>query len=97
MSSLSLAELQRGFYKVDTVAALRRSRLQVLLSRIPILAFDAAAAEAYGDILRICGWSKGRDYDRLIAAHAITTGSTLVTNNATDFVGIPGLRIENWV
>lgn len=97
MSSLSLAELQRGLYKVDAVAVLRRSRLQVLLTRIPILAFDAAAAEAYGDILRICGWSKGRDYDRMIAAHATSTNSIFVTNNEADFVGIPGLTIENWV
>jgi tRNA(fMet)-specific endonuclease VapC len=33
----------------------------------------------------------------LIAAHAISAGLTLVTNNVTDFKGYPGLRVENWM
>ena len=97
LSALSLAELQRGFLKEDGLAALRRARLQILLPRIPVLAFDASAAEAYGRIIAQCGWAKGRDYDRMIAAHALTTGSVLVTDNVADFDDIPGLVLENWV
>jgi tRNA(fMet)-specific endonuclease VapC len=67
-----------------------------LIQHIPILPFDAAAAEAYGQIIAQCGWVKGRDYDRMIAAHAITTRSILVTNNESDFEDIPGLTFENW-
>ena len=37
-----------------------------------------------------------RDFDRMIAAHAISTGSVLVTNNSDDFRDIPDLSIENW-
>ena len=33
---------------------------------------------------------------RLIAAHAIDMGLTLVINNLADFEGYPGLRLENW-
>ena len=96
LSALSLAELQRGLYKYPTYAALRQTRLEVLLQHIPVLPFDAAAARAYGQIIARCGWVKGRDYDRMIAAHAISTGSVLVTNNSDDFRDIPGLSIENW-
>ena len=34
--------------------------------------------------------------DRFIAAHALATGLTIVTNNEADFADIPGLQIENW-
>jgi len=35
--------------------------------------------------------------DRLIAAHAVSVGVTLVTNNEADYQDYPGLKIENWV
>ena len=35
--------------------------------------------------------------DRLIAAHALSVGATLVTNNEADFKDYPGLKVENWV
>ena len=47
-SALSLAELRRGLYKNSRFTALRQARLQVLLRELPVLPFDAAAAEAYG-------------------------------------------------
>ena len=96
LSALSLAEHQHGLYKEERETALRQFRLDILLRHIPVLPFDAAAAIAYGQIIAQCGWVKGRDYDRLIAAHAISTGSVLVTNNTADFRDIPGLAIENW-
>lgn len=97
LSALSLAELQRGLYRDLSFTAIRQARLAVLLRALPVLPFDAAAAMAYGRIIAQCGWVKGRDYDRMIAAHAISSGCVLVTNNAADFRDIPGLSIENWV
>lgn len=35
-------------------------------------------------------------YDRLIGAHALALGLTVVTANEADFADIPGLKIENW-
>jgi tRNA(fMet)-specific endonuclease VapC len=96
LSALSLVELQRGLYKYPTYTALRQTRLELLLEHIPVLQFDAPAARAYGQIIARCGWIKGRDYDRMIAAHAISTGSVLVTDNNDDFRGIPDLSVENW-
>ena len=97
LSALSLAELQRGVYRDPTLTALRRARLETLLRGIPVLPFDSSAAEAYGRIIAQCGWVRGRDFDRMIAAHAIASGSILVTDNAVDFRDIPGLSMENWV
>ncbi len=97
LSALSLAELQRGIYRDPVFTAIRQARLEVLLRGLPILPFDAVAAMAYGRIIAQCGWVRGRDYDRMIAAHAISSGSTLVTNNEADFRDIPGLSVENWV
>ena len=96
ISALSLAELQRGLYKDPAYTSLRQIRLEILLGHIPVLPFDAAAAEAYGRIIAQCGWVKGRDYDRMIAAHAISSGAVLVTANDADFRDIAGLSFENW-
>jgi len=97
LSALSLAELQRGVYRDPTLTALRLARLETLLRGIPVLPFDASAAEAYGRIIAQCGWVRGRDFDRMIAAHAIASGSILVTDNEADFRDVTGLSMENWV
>jgi len=96
ISALTLVELQRGLSRRSDDAAARREQLRILLEQIPVLPFDRAAAEAYGRIIAQCGWVKARDYDRMIAAHAIATSSVLVTANEADFRDIPGLKIENW-
>ena len=97
LSALSLAELLRGVYRDPRLSAIRQARLEVLLRGLPVLPFDASAAVVYGRIIAQCGWARGRDYDRMIAAHAISSHSILVTNNLADFTDIPGLSTENWV
>ena len=97
LSALSLAELQRGVYRDPSLIGIRQARLEVLLRGLPVLPFDASAAVIYGRIIAQCGWVRRRDYDRMIAAHAISSHSVLVTNNLADFSDIPGLSMENWV
>jgi tRNA(fMet)-specific endonuclease VapC len=59
--------------------------LEVLLRGLPVPPFDVSPAVAYGRIIAQCGWARRRDYDRMIAAHAISSHSILVTNNLADF------------
>ena len=68
-----------------------RPLLKRFLEIVPVLPFDQAAAEIYG-ILPF----KRRSYDRLIAAHALSLGLTVVTANIADFTDVAGLRVENW-
>jgi tRNA(fMet)-specific endonuclease VapC len=63
-----------------------------LLHNIPVVDFDSAAAAAYA----VLPFQRG-SFDRLIAAHAIARGLTVVTANEKDFADIPGLRVENWM
>ena len=35
-------------------------------------------------------------FDRLLAAHALSLGVTIITNNESDFADVPGLTVENW-
>ena len=68
-----------------------------LLEDILVAPFDAPAAMAYGPI-RAAYKDRHRDaLDKLIASHAVALGVTLVTNNDADFVGYPGLKVDNWV
>ena len=96
LSALSLAELQRGLMTSSSETNLRRERHHTLLKRISVLPFDTSAAEAYGRVLALSKRTKSRDFDHLIAAHAISVGFILVTNNEADFAGISGLQLENW-
>lgn len=97
LSALSFAELQRGLYRDPASTGLRKARLEILLRGVPVLPFDGSAAETYGQIIAQCGWVRARDFDRMIAAQAISSGSILVTDNGADFRDIPGLTVENWV
>ena len=96
LSALSLAELQRGLSAHPELTIFRRERLRELLQAVPVAPFDAKAAEIYGEIIAALGRVKRRDFDRLIAAHALALGCVLVTANIADFSDIPGLRIEDW-
>ncbi|WHU03391.1 type II toxin-antitoxin system VapC family toxin [Sphingomonas sp. NIBR02145] len=66
--------------------------LDAFLRQVPVLDFDLAAAKGTYPFLPF----KRASFDRLIAAHAIARGLTLITNNERDFADIPELRIENW-
>jgi tRNA(fMet)-specific endonuclease VapC len=66
-------------------------RLATMVEEIPVMPFDDNAARAYSRIP-----FKRASYDRLIAAHALSLGLTVVTDNEADFADVPGLKVENW-
>jgi tRNA(fMet)-specific endonuclease VapC len=64
-----------------------------------VLPWDRAAADAHG-VLRAHLKRAGTpvdSYDSMIAAHALSRGLILVTDNVKHFSPVPGLRIENWL
>jgi tRNA(fMet)-specific endonuclease VapC len=88
ISSISFAEValgsQLGKPPPDAV-------LEAFVRVVPILPFDEAAAREYARL----PFKRAR-FDRLLAAHALSIGATIVTNNEGDFADVPGLKIENW-
>ena len=86
-SAVAFAEVMIGAARRKAIAETRR-----LFDTIPVLPFDQAAADAY----MLLPFKRG-SFDRLIAAHALALGLTLVTNNERDFADVPGLSVENWI
>jgi len=96
-SSIVVAELRYGADK-----SLRRTRnhqlLDILFDEIPAYDFDQEAASTYGK-LRAHLEKKGAligPNDMLVAAHALSLGHVLVTDNVREFRRVRGLKVENW-
>ena len=97
ISSITLAELRFGVAK-STHRDKNANALDEFIVPLEIATFDDAAALAYGDIratLESAGTPIG-SMDMLIAAHAVSLGVTLVTNNTREFVRVAGLTIVDW-
>jgi tRNA(fMet)-specific endonuclease VapC len=88
ISAVAFAEVAHGTAsgKAPPPAVLRRAS-----ERIEVLPFDVAAAHAYAKLN-----FRRASFDRLIAAHALSSGLVLVTADLCDFNDVPGLRTENW-
>lgn len=97
MSVVTYAELRAGLEMQSTHRGHDEHVLALLTNRIPVLPFTDAEAVRFG-VLRAAVRDRNRNaMDRLIAAHAVSAGVILVTNNEADFKDYPGLKIENWV
>ncbi|MGF1495131.1 MAG: type II toxin-antitoxin system VapC family toxin [Microcoleaceae cyanobacterium] len=97
ISSITVAELEYGIYKSQQQEKNHNALMQFLIP-LEIVDFDQAAATIYGSIrsdLERRGLVIG-SMDMLIAAHAISLGVVLVSNNAREFSRITNLSLENW-
>lgn len=97
VSSVTVAELRYGAEKSSRPEQNLEALGRFLLP-LEILAFGGEAAAAYGRIravLENVGTPIG-PLDTLIAAHAVSVGVTLVTNNTREFRRVPGLEVEDW-
>lgn len=95
-SIMVAAELRFGAAKRDSKRL--TSQLEAVLGVLAVLPLEGAVDAVYGG-LRARIEREGRPMDAndlLIAAHAISVGFTLVTDNR-DFDRIPDLALENWL
>ncbi len=97
LSSVVIAELRYGADK-----SLKREenhkRIDVLANEIVCADFDAEAAAVYGRIrsdLERRGEPIG-PYDLMIAAHSMSLGLILVSDNLREFRKVEGLVVESW-
>lgn len=97
ISAITLAELEYGITSSGPAEHANRAHLESFIEDVPVAPFDMLPARAYGPT-RFASRERSRDaLDKLIASHAISLGVTLVTNNESDFLAYPGLKVENWV
>lgn len=97
ISSITLSELVYGAVK-SSKPEQNHLALAQFAAPLEILAYDHSASPFYGHIryhLERRGTPVGA-LDMLIAAHALSAGCILVTNNEREFQRVPGLKIENW-
>ena len=96
ISAITLAELEFGI-SVCADPERERKNLDALIELIEVKSFDVSAARSYGPVRKTTRERKSDHLDKLIAAHAIALGATLVTNNESDFAAYPALTMENWI
>jgi tRNA(fMet)-specific endonuclease VapC len=98
ISVITLAELEYGAAK-SLQPKRNREALKQFILPLEVAAFEAGTTAAYGSA-RVALEKRGTPIgamDLLIAAHAVSLGVTLVTNNTREFARVPGLHVENWV
>lgn len=88
ISVISYAEVAYGTYVGKPLAP---EVLDAFVRVIPLVPFDEAAAREYARL----PFKRAR-FDRLLAAHALSIGATVVTNNEDDFADVAGLKVVNW-
>ena len=97
MSTITYGELYYGASKSNqSEEAL--AALGVTIRDIPVEDLTSTASQAYG-IIRAALEKQGRvigNNDIWIAAHAMSLGFTLATNNDREFLRVTGLSVENW-
>ena len=100
ISAITLAELSVGPHVAGTESerVARQAHVQQAEADFDVVAFDAAAARAFGTVaasLRGAGRKPtARAYDALIAACAIANGLPIYTCNPADFTGIEQLDVR---
>jgi tRNA(fMet)-specific endonuclease VapC len=97
VSIVTVCELAYGAAKSGS--ARNEAALQQFLEPLSVADFDRAAATAYARVrtqLEAIGKPIG-PLDTQIAAHALSLGVTLVSNNTREFERVAGLKVVNWV
>lgn len=97
ISEIVLAELRFGADNHQNRTAEIHDLIDDFIARLEVIPW--AASVHYGKLramLKNNGTPIG-NMDTLIAAHALSQNSILITNNTRHFRRVPGLKIENWL
>ena len=97
VSAITESELRFGADK-SSAPGKNHELLDRFFLTLPVLAFDSECAREYGRIRSFLE-SKGTpigSLDTLIAAHALSAGLTVVTNNTREFQRVPELIVVDW-
>ncbi len=94
---MTAAELRHGAAKSSRPEQNMEAPDAFLLP-LEVLGFGDEAAAAYGGVRTTLERARTPTgpLDTLIAAHAVSLGATLVTNNVREFSRVAGLEIEDW-
>lgn len=98
ISSITLSELMYGAEKSQNINR-NLEAIEEFVSHLDVLPYDSKASQHYGQIkatLERKGEIIGEN-DIHIAAHAISQGLILVSNNLKEFNRVRNLALENWV
>ena len=96
VSAITMGELLYGLAKRPAATRLHGA-VTAFLQRVDVLSWDETVARRYGSV-RADLLLQGRTLaalDLLIAAHALSLGAVLVSNDHA-FGQVPDLRIEDW-
>ena len=96
-SLIVLAEVRFGIEKVRSQKLSRR--LDLVLEDLTVLPLLPPVDVNYASLrakLEVAGSQIGAN-DMLIAAHVMTLGATLATDNVAEFSRVDGLLVENWL
>lgn len=96
VSIVTALELAYGVEKSGS--ARNRLALEKFLAPLEVLPLDETALWHYARV-RTALESQGKTagaLDMQIAAHALSLGCTLVTNNMREFERVEGLKLDNW-
>lgn len=96
LSTITVAELAYGVAKSGS--ARNRVALEEFLLPFDLAEFDEQAAWTYGQIRATLerGGTPIGPLDLQIAAHALSIGCVVVTNNMREFRRVAHLKVENW-
>jgi tRNA(fMet)-specific endonuclease VapC len=98
ISSITLGELHYGAEK-SAHRAENLTAIDHFTARLEVLPFGEKAAAHYGQLraeLERAGTPCG-PHDIQIGGHARSDGLIVVTNNMSEFIRMPGVRVENWL
>lgn len=96
LSAVVAAELRFGAAKLASPKF--SSAVEAWLAGFDVRPWPVEAAHHYAQMRAVleCTGQPIGGMDMMIAAHAMAEDSVLITNNAREFLRVPGLAVEEW-